>query len=61
MELVLNQCSRQSRSGQPYLVKDCLVEKVNEKNCKNKHFTLRILSDAFQHPSITVLHDNVKT
>ncbi|GBN49064.1 hypothetical protein AVEN_243463-1 [Araneus ventricosus] len=49
----------EARSGQPSVVNDGLVAKVNEKIHENGWFTLRILCDEFPQISKTVLHEIV--
>ncbi|XP_023213404.1 putative uncharacterized protein FLJ37770 [Centruroides sculpturatus] len=49
----------EARSGQPSVVNDSLVAKVNEKILENRHFTIRLLCDEFPQISKTVLHDIV--
>ncbi|GBM01440.1 hypothetical protein AVEN_245451-1 [Araneus ventricosus] len=49
----------EARSGQPTVVNDGLVAKVNKKIRENRWFTLRMLCDEFPQISKTVLHENV--
>ncbi|GBO28606.1 hypothetical protein AVEN_260367-1 [Araneus ventricosus] len=49
----------EARSGQPSVVSDGLVAKVNEKIRENRRFTIRMLCDEFPQISKAVLHENV--
>ena len=49
----------EARSGQPSLVNDDLVPKVNERVRDNRHFTISDLSLHFTQISRTLLCDNV--
>lgn len=45
------------QSGRPPVVGDDFVKKVKEKICKNRWFTVRVLSVEFRQISKTVLHE----
>ncbi|GBN20983.1 hypothetical protein AVEN_263902-1 [Araneus ventricosus] len=49
----------EARSGRPFVVKDGLVAKVNEKMRGNSRLTIRMLCDEFSQISKTVLHEIV--
>ncbi|GBO25486.1 hypothetical protein AVEN_254918-1 [Araneus ventricosus] len=49
----------EARSGQPSVVNDSLVAKVNEKIRENSRFTIRMLCEEFPQISKTVFHEIV--
>jgi len=51
----------EARRGRPSLVKDDLVQKVNERVCDNRRFTISDLSLHFSQISRTLFYDSVSS